>query len=171
MALNFWSQIFYVNYVVFSDFDIETRSPQSNSPSEEVINSVCIEAQIDDSVAENNHKHNSATIDIEESKKIRTANTNNPMISHLNVNHLRNKISEIRELTKRLYPNVLAISETKIDSSFTNAMFTIDEYYNPADFRKDRDGNGGGLLIDIKEGTPCKRLKSYEEANIESIYF
>ena len=74
-------------------------------------------------------------------------------------------------MTKKLYPNVLAISETKIDASSPNAMFTIDEYYNPADFRKDRDRNGGGLLVYIKKGTPCKRLKTYEEANIESICF
>ena len=62
-------------------------------------------------------------------------------------------------MTKKLYPNVLAISETKIDTSSPNAMFTIDEYYNPADFRKDRDGNGGGLLIYIKKALLANDLK------------
>ena len=132
---------------------------------------VCLDISINNNIAKIDSRHNYPTINVDEFEKIRIANTNNPMISHLNVNHLRNKICEIRELTRRLYPNVLAISETKIDTSFPNAMFTIDEYYNPADFRKDRDGNGGGLLIYIKKGTPCKRLKTYEEANIESICF
>ena len=115
--------------------NIETRSLQSISLNDDVIDNLCIDPPIDK--AKIYLQKTCSTINIDESEKIRTANTNNPMISHLNVNHLRNKISEIRELTKRLYPNVLAISETKIDSSFTNAMFTIDEYYNPADFRKD----------------------------------
>ena len=110
-------------------------------------------------------------INTSDASKIRNTNPKNAMICYLNVNHLRNKVSDIKDLTNRLFPTVLGIGETKLDTSFPNAPFCLDDYYNPVDFRKDRTCNGGGLLVYIRKGTPCKRLKIFEEKGIESICF
>ena len=41
------------------------------------------------------------------------------------------------------------ISETKLDSSFPNGQFQIHGYSEP--YRLDRNGNGGGILVFIRE--------------------
>ena len=43
-------------------------------------------------------------------------------------------------------------------------------YNNLQDFRRDRTyNNGGGLLVYIKKGIPCKRLRKFESEDIETI--
>ena len=92
---------------------------------------------------------------------------NNPQISYLNVNSLRNKIHDIRNLTFQLFPTVLALSETKIDSSFPDSQFFIENYQNPKDYRKDRTKDGGGLVTFIKNGIPCRRISKMEPPDLE----
>ena len=118
-----------------------------------------------------NDKIPKTVIDIAQAKQIRYSNINNAMIGHLNINSIRNKLNELKILSKDFMPTVLAISETKVDASFPNVQFLLDDYFNPGDFRKDRTNHGGGLMIYIRKGTPCKRLQQYEEPNIESICF
>ena len=65
------------------------------------------------------------------------------MIGYLNINSIRNKVSDLDNLTQRLFPTVLAIGETKLDTSFPNASLCIDSYLNPGDYRRDRTSNGG----------------------------
>lgn len=96
---------------------------------------------------------------------------NNPIISYLNINHLRNKIVDLRPIMKDLEPTVLAIAETKLNDSYPSSQFRVDGYYCPSEYRKDRTYNdGGGVLVYIKQGIPAKRLKSFEPLGIESIY-
>ena len=45
-----------------------------------------------------------------------------------------------------------------MDSSFPKAQFYIEEYATP--FRLDRDINGGGLLLYIRENIPASLLNS-----------
>ena len=68
-------------------------------------------------------------------------------------------------------PTVLEISDAKIDSSFSNVQFLLDDYLNPGVFRKNRTNYGGGLIIYIRKDTPWKRLQQYEESNIERTFF
>ena len=77
------------------------------------------------------------------------------MIAHLNINHISNKFDSLKEIIKNNI-DILAISETKINSSFPNSMFDIEGYSPP--FRCDRDLNGGGILVYVKEGIPCREL-------------
>ena len=128
------------------------------------------------SVIENSNKidqteKRTKPITISDATKIRIENPHNAMIGYLNVNHLRNKVSDIKHLTDSLFPTVLAIGETKLDTSFPNANFLLSDYFSTLDYRKDRSRYGGGLLIYIRKGTPCKRLKDFEEPGIESICF
>ena len=85
------------------------------------------------------------------------------------MNSLRNKINDIRYLVSKLEPCVLALSEVKLDSSFPDSQFIVENYVNPGEYRKDRTKNGGGIIIFIKRGIPCQRLKRMEPHNLEVI--
>ena len=50
------------------------------------------------------------------------------------------------------------ISETKVDSSFPNGQFQIHGYSEP--YRPDSNGNGGGILVYIREDMPIKLIDS-----------
>ena len=76
--------------------------------------------------------------------KIRQKYIKYPQIRYLNVNSLRNKIHDIRNLVSQISPTILSISETKIDNIFPDSQFFIDNYQNPKDYRKDRTKEGGG---------------------------
>ena len=52
--------------------------------------------------------------------------------------------------------DILLISETKIDSSFPTAQFHIDGYII---YWSDRNENGGGLLLYIRDDVPSDLLK------------
>ena len=49
--------------------------------------------------------------------------------------------------------DIFLISETKLDSSFPSKKFVIKGYSPP--FRLERNQNGGGLLIYVREDIPC----------------
>ena len=50
------------------------------------------------------------------------------------------------------------ISETKLDSSFPNGQFQIHGYSES--YRFDRNGNGDGILVFIREDIPTKLIDS-----------
>lgn len=81
----------------------------------------------------------------------------NLIVGHLNVNSLRNKFEAI-DLTFKHNIDVLLLTETKVDESFTDAQFKLDNY---AILRKDRNGHGGGILLYINENIPFKVLRKY----------
>ena len=51
----------------------------------------------------------------------------------------------------------MIIQETKIDASFPESQFLIQGYKKP--YRKDRDINGGGILVYVRDGMPSKEVK------------
>ena len=53
--------------------------------------------------------------------------------------------------------DILLISETKIDASFPLNQFILKGYSTP--FRADRNSQGGGLIMYVREDIPCKELK------------
>ena len=67
------------------------------------------------------------------------------------------------------YIDILIIQETKLDSTFPKGQFHIDGYLPP--FRRDRNADGGGLLVYIKDNIPAKVLPDNDLANdIEGIF-
>ena len=48
------------------------------------------------------------------------------------------------------------ISETKLDSSFPAGQFPIHGFFEP--YRLDRNSNGGGILLYIREDIPPKLI-------------
>ena len=64
--------------------------------------------------------------------------------------------------------DVLVISETKLDDSFPAGQFKIPGFASP--FRLDRNQNGGGIIVFVRENIPVKYLSS-EDKPIEAFFF
>ena len=92
----------------------------------------------------------------------------NPFIGYLNINSLRNKIVHLREILRISPLEILCIDETKLDSSFPDKQFEINEYQFPP-YRRDRNRNGGGKMVFIKQGIINKRLSNLETIKSETI--
>ena len=105
---------------------------------------------------------------LNELKEIRVKNLNRLIFGHLNINSLRNKIEL---LTDQIRGNidVLLISETKLDNSFPTSQFTIEGYNSP--FRLDRNKDGGGLMLYVRDDIPAKQLKHPSlDKNFENMF-
>ena len=63
--------------------------------------------------------------------------------------------------------DVLLVSETKIDDSFPNGNFLIDGF--STSYRLDRNSNGGGLMLFVKEDIPSSLVEA-EAKPIECFY-
>ena len=79
-------------------------------------------------------------------------------IAYLSINSIRNKI-ELLKPTILETVDILVIAETKLDNTFATSQFTINGSHPP--FRYDRNMNGGGLLIYMREGVPAKQLQDF----------
>ena len=97
-------------------------------------------------------------------KNTRLKNPNRLIIAQLNINSLRNKFDS---LVPMLHNNldILLISETKIDSSFPTVQFQVEGYTT---YRLDRNANGGGILLYIREDIPSTLLNF--DMPIESLF-
>ena len=78
----------------------------------------------------------------------------NIILGHLNINSIKSKFESVWELIKDTF-DIFIVSETKLDSSFPDDQFSIRGYRT---VRKDRDRNGGGLLLYISEDIPFDNL-------------
>ena len=80
-------------------------------------------------------------------------------IAYLNINFLGNKCELLKPIILDTI-DILVIAETKLDNNFATSQFQV-EGFNPP-YRYDRNGNGGDLLIYIKDGIPVKKLIDYK---------
>ena len=83
-------------------------------------------------------------------------------MAYLNINSIRNKIEDLKTLIAKNV-DILAVSETKLDESFPTSQFLIDGFKKP--FRYDRNANGGGILVYIREKVPANEIKQVNIAN------
>ena len=98
---------------------------------------------------------------------MRIENLNNPIFSYYNINSLRNKIIDIKEIVSKTLPDVLVLAETKIDKNYKDAQFFIEKYYQPT--RKDFTATSGGLIEYVRNGIIRKRKPEFELKHFESI--
>ena len=109
------------------------------------------------------HTGNSATDIL---RNLKLANINRPVIAHLNINSIRNKIEALKLIIGNNI-DILLVSETKLDDSFLTAQFAIQGYSAP--FRLDKNGRSGGLLFYVRDHILKKEIKGHMGNGIEGI--
>ena len=73
-------------------------------------------------------RKNEMGADLHKLKLIRNADLKNPIIGYLNLNSLRNKKHEVKELFRDLSLEYLVLAETKINEEFPNSQFLLENY-------------------------------------------
>jgi exonuclease III len=59
---------------------------------------------------------------------LRIKDRKRPLIGHININSIRYKFQEIRDLFDRNLVDLFCVSETKIDNTFSDQLFSVDGY-------------------------------------------
>ena len=80
------------------------------------------------------------------------------IIGHYNVDSIRHQFSELQHILHRHFVDILGIAETKIDDSFFDGQFQVDNYKL---YRQDRNSRGGGIMMYINDNTPHRLLKQF----------
>ena len=93
-----------------------------------------------------------------ELSEYRAKNMNKIVLATLNINSIRNKFSSLAEIVSNNI-DVLVIQETKLDATFPEGQFLIPGFKKP--FRRDRDKNGGGILIYVRNDIPSREVKTF----------
>ena len=99
-------------------------------------------------------------------KDIRIGDMSKLIFGHLNINSLRNKFDLFSEQVKGSI-DILMVSRTKLDDSFPEAQFLIEGFHSP--FRFDRNINGGGIMLYVREDIPTKLL-IHDFPGVESFF-
>ena len=101
-------------------------------------------------------------------KSIRIANVNRLTMGQLNINSIRNKFEALKSIVRGNL-DILVITESKLDESFPNGQFCMEGFSPP--FRLDRNANGGGVLIYVRDDITCRELKNHPPLNnLEGIF-
>ena len=99
---------------------------------------------------------------------LRVKNMNRLLIGNLNISSIPNKFDQLKLLVRGKVDS-LVITETKLDSTFPTSQFLIEGYSEP--YRFDRNRNGGGVLIYVREDIPSKPLTDLKlPHDIEGIF-
>ena len=104
---------------------------------------------------ESNLSNNDLTSPEEQLHNLRLKNPGRLDCAHLNINSLRNKFDLLANIVKDKI-DILMISETKLDSSFPKGQFHLHGFSEPS--RLDRNRNGGGILVFIRDDIPSNLL-------------
>ena len=81
-------------------------------------------------------------------RDLRKGNIKRPILCHVNINSLRYKFNYLKPMLIDRLCDILVISETKLDDSFNNNLFAVNGYKLA---RKDRNANGGGIMIFLEQ--------------------
>ena len=84
---------------------------------------------------------------------------NRLIIENLNINSVSNKFDQLKSFVQGKF-DILIVTETKLDSIFPTSQFMIDGYREP--YRFDRNRNGDGVLIYIREDISSKLLADHK---------
>ena len=89
-------------------------------------------------------------------------------VCHANIRSLsRAKLNAIKVSLADMY-DVITLSETHLHNGISNDLFELEGYHDI--LRKDRNGNGGGVAVYIRDTMTYKRMFKYETADIEAIW-
>ena len=90
-------------------------------------------------------------------------------VGQINTNSIRNKFEPFKKLVKGNL-DIIVVTESKLDESFPQRQFLIAGYNLP--FRADRNRNGGGIIIYVREDIPCREIEKTHSTkrNLEGIF-
>ena len=101
-------------------------------------------------------------------KSIRLKDINRVIIGNLNINSLPIKFAQPQEIVLK-YVDILILTETKLDDSFPTSQFMVDGFSMP--YRQDRNRNGGGIMIYIRDDIPSILLtKHVSPDDVEGLF-
>ena len=93
---------------------------------------------------------------------------NKLIFGNLNINSLPNKFDQLKTLIQGKI-DILVVTETKLDATFPDEEFMMEGYSKP--YRMDRNRDGGGIIIYVREDIPSKQLKKHcFPGDIEGIF-
>ena len=78
------------------------------------------------------------------------------IFAHININSIRNIFEDLKLLIQDNV-DILVVTETILDDTFTSAQFYMEGFKTP--IRLDRNTFGGGIAIYIRENIPSKYLE------------
>ena len=100
-------------------------------------------------------------------KSLRLNHPHKVIIAHLNINSISEKFDQLSFIIRDNI-DILVVGETKLDETFPIHQFHTEGYSQP--YRKDRNRNGGGVMIFVKEDLPSKLLSKHTfHADIEAL--
>ena len=152
----------YVPQNLGAEMSIERMGNASGSNSVEVAEN---NSSIHDSSFHKNQKQDDVLTIL---KDLRVKNHNRIIVGNLNINSIPNKFDALKTILPGNI-DIFVVTETKLDSTFETVQFCIHGFNEP--YRLDRNRNGGGILIYIREGIPSRLLNLYTfPCNIEGMF-
>ena len=91
-------------------------------------------------------------------KTFRAKYAKNLIIFHYNVNSIHYTFSELQHIIHGHFVDILGIAEKKIDDTFFDGQFQMENFEL---YRKDRNDRGGGIMMYINDNTPHRLLKQF----------
>jgi hypothetical protein len=116
-----------------------------------------------------NNEENSEKMDNDVFCEIREVKKQHPdkfIAAHLNINSLRHKFIEIKDLMTDKLADIMFFSETKIYSTIRDDILKAEGYRLE---RRDRNQHGGGIAAYIRGDLPAKRRKDLELDGLENL--
>ena len=91
-------------------------------------------------------------------RKLRLRNVNKVIIGDININSLPAKFDQVKEVILKNV-DILVITETKFDDTFPLGQIYVEGFTMP--YRLDRNHNGGGVIIYVREEIPSNILEKH----------
>lgn len=86
---------------------------------------------------------------------------------HLNIRSLLPKITEVRELARKIKASILCFSETWLDSYITDSKVEIENFVI---VRKDRNRQGGRVCIFVRSDIDFNLRQDLDNVNLEAVW-
>ena len=100
--------------------------------------------------------------------KLRLSNVNKVIIGNININSRPAKFDQVKEVILK-NADILLVTETKLDETFPLGQFYVEGFTMP--YRLDRNRNGGGVIIYVREDIPSNILEKHKlPHDIEGIF-
>ena len=104
----------------------------------------------------------------EQLKSFRVNHKKQMIFGHLNINGLRKKFFEFKDMLADSVIDNVFLSENKLDESFPTPQFNVNGFSH---HRNDRNGHGGGLAAHSRSDIPHRRRTDYESKANDGVEF